>query len=147
MKVVLFCIIICTFVRSIISYFRYRKLLTFYRNVLEFLYRYPDEGIGWYVSVASALMKCQKYADAHKYLVKSKEKFNDLKQYPILAKEVDVNIEFCKHPIMGASSLLRNRNTSWWHYAMVYIFGTPHTNNLSKETKAKVSSWVYAGKP
>lgn len=147
MKSVLWSVVVYAVIRSIISYFNYRKSLTLYRNVLECLNRYPDGGIGWYLSMASALIKCQKYADAHKYLTESKAKFADIiKERPDVSKEIDINIEFCKHPI-SKSSQLRNHDTNWWHYVMVYNFGNTHANNLSKQTIAKVLLWVHEGKP
>jgi len=147
MELVLLAIIVYAIIRSGISYYNYRKSLNLYRNVLEFLNRYPDDGIGWYLSMASALIKCQKYADAYKYLTESKEKFPDyIKEHPNVAEEIDVNIEFCKHPI-GKTSQLYNRETNWRHYVMVYNFGNIHANNISKQTMAKVFSWIHEGKP
>ena len=147
MELVLLAIIVYAIIRSGISYYNYRKSLNLYRNVLEFLNRYPDDGIGWYLSMASALIKCQKYADAFKYLTESKAKFPDfIKGHPDVAEEIDVNIEFCKHPI-GKTSQLYNRETNWRHYVMVYNFGNIHANNISKQTMAKVFSWIHEGKP
>ena len=110
-------------IRSIISYYNYRR------------------------GLASALIKCQQYEYAHRYLTETKSRFSGfLGERPDLAEEIDINMEFCKHPI-GKSSKLRNRNTNWLHYVMVYNFGNTHANNLSKETMARVKSWIKAGKP
>ena len=147
MESVIWGIIIYAVIRSAISYYNYRRFLNLYRNVLDFLNRYPYNSIGWYLSMASALIKCQKYEDAYKFLTESKAKFPDfIKERPDVAKEIDVNIEFCKHPI-SKSSQLYNRDTNWGHYVMVYNFGNIHANNLSKQTMAKVFSWIHAGKP
>lgn len=140
-------IVVYVIIRSLILYYNYRKSLTLYRNVLKFLKKYPDEGIGWYLSMASALIKCQQYADAHYYLTESKAKFSDfIKERPNLSNEIDINIEFCNHPI-GKSSLLRNRITNWEHYVMVCYLGNLHYNYLSKQTMERVKSWIQAGKP
>lgn len=147
MESVILGIVIYIIIRSAISYYNYRKSLTLYRNILEFLNRYSDEGIGWYLSMASTLIKCQRYADAYKYLKESKEKFPDfMKERPDVEKEIDINMEFCKHPI-NKTSQLRNRDANWWHYVIVYNFGNLHANNLSKKTIAKVKEWIRAGKP
>ena len=143
----LFGIFIYVVFRSVVSYFNYRKKVSLYWNTIEFLEKYPDDGIGWYLSMASALIKCQKYKDAHVYLTESKNKFPDfMVARPDVAEEIDINIEFCIHPI-GKSSTLRNRDTNWLHYVMVYNFGNTHANNLSKETIAKVTAWINKGKP
>ena len=134
-------------IRSIISYYNYRRGLVLYRNVIEFLEKYSNDEIGWYVSIASALIKCQQYEYAHRYLAETKSKFSGfLTERPDLAEEIDINMEFCKHPI-GKSGKLRNRNTNWLHYVMVYNFGNTHANNLSKKTMSRVKSWIKAGKP
>jgi len=73
----LFGIFIYVVFRSVVSYFNYRKKVSLYWNAIEFLEKYPDDGIGWYLSMASALIKCQQYKDAHVYLTESKNKFPD----------------------------------------------------------------------
>lgn len=134
-------------IRSIISYYNYRRSLVLYRNVIEFLEKYSNDEIGWYVSIASALIKCQQYEYAHRYLTETKSKFSSvLAERPDLAEEIDINMDFCKHPI-GKSGKLRNRNANWLHYVIVYNFGNTHANNLSKKTMSRVKSWIKAGKP
>ena len=78
-------------IRSIISYYNYRRSLVLYRNVIEFLEKYSNDEIGWYVSIASALIKCQQYEYAHRYLTETKSKFSSvLAERHDLEEEIDI---------------------------------------------------------
>ena len=130
MESVLWGIIIYAVIRSAISYYNYIRSLNLYRNMLDILNRYLNNSIGWYLPMTSAHVKCPKYEDAYKLLTESKAKFLDfIKERPDVAKEIDVNIEFCKR-LISKSSQLYNRETNWEHYVMVYNFGNIHANNL-----------------
>lgn len=147
MKYTIVGLLIFFVVMSLASYYNFRRQLTIYRNVLEMLEKYPDYGIGWYLSMASALIKSQQLKDALDYLIESKGKFSDfLVQNPHVAKEIDMNIRFCYHPVPSVSTPI-NAKPNWFHYVMVNCLGNEHANNISKQTMERVSLWVKQGKP
>jgi|GEM_PF-2058487 tetratricopeptide (TPR) repeat protein len=134
-------------IRSLVSYFHFRRDQYTYKTVIEYLNRYPDNGIGWLLSMASALLRCQQYADSYRYLDHAKEEFQDfLEENPHILKEININMNFCKSPLSHSGDP-QNRDASWIHYVLVHLFGKTRSNNISKQTMSKVASWVQAGKP
>ena len=128
--------------RLFISLKKYKEEYSIYVKVQEYLLCSQVEQIGWYVSIASALMKCQQYANAYGYLSNAEEKFKKyLDNNTLLKKEISDNKKFCIRPSIIEKESLRNRKPTWLQYIKVYYFGNVHHNNISKETMSKVDNY------
>lgn len=142
--IIIFCLLFIFFflLRLFISLQKYKEEYSIYAKVQEYLLCFQVEQIGWYVSIASALMKCQQYANAYSYLSDAEIKIkNHLDNNTILKTEISDNKKFCVRPSIIEKESLRNRKPTWLQYMKVYYFGTVHHYNISKETMSKVDNY------